>query len=97
MLTKILLRTFAEHWARTTQTPPTKTSICPSHVGNSRSLETLADNHFTHHRNHQPDAPKEVGTVEVEGGEEAEEEDYLPQLDQDYSLHMDKLLTLTSF
>jgi hypothetical protein len=80
---------------QTPQTNKTQTFL----VGNSRSLETQADNRSTHHHNHLPDAQKEEVAVEVaveEVEEEAEEEDYLRQQDQACFLHMDELLTQNS-
>jgi hypothetical protein len=74
----------------------TQTSL----VGNSRSLEIQADNRFTHHHNHLPDALKEVVeeevAVEEEAVEETEEEGYLHQQDQACFLRMDELLTQNS-
>jgi hypothetical protein len=77
--------------------PPTNNGTWASLVGNSRSLETQADNRSTHHRNHLPDAQKEEVVVE-EAVEEEEmvEEDYLPQQDQACFLHMDEPLTQNS-
>jgi tRNA G37 N-methylase Trm5 len=67
-----------------------------SHTGNSRSLEILTDNHFTHHHHHLPDARKEEEVAEeaVEEEEEMAEADYLLQRDQACSHCMDELLTL---
>jgi hypothetical protein len=84
------------------QTHQTNTSTSPSRIGNSKYLEMLVANHFTHRRNHRPDAQREVEEmVEVavveETAKEAEEADYLPRLDPAYSLHTDKPLILTSF
>jgi hypothetical protein len=75
----------------------TQTSL----AGNSRSLEMWADNRFTHHRNHLPDALKEeVAKEEVAEEEvveeEMEEEGYLHQQDQACFLRMDELLTQNS-
>jgi hypothetical protein len=75
----------------------TQTSL----AGNSRSLEMWADNRFTHHHNHLPDALKEEvaeGEVAVEEAEveEMEEEGYLHQQDQACFLCMDELLTQNS-
>jgi hypothetical protein len=52
------------------------------------------DSHFTHHRNHHPDAQKEVAEV-VEVAKEEEEDSRLQQ-DPAYSHHMDKPPILTS-
>jgi hypothetical protein len=91
-------KTFTEHSARTTQTLPTNNRTWASLIGNSRSLETQADNRSTHHRNHLPDAQKGEAVVEEEEEEEEEmaEEDCLPQQDQDCFLHMDEPLTRNS-
>jgi hypothetical protein len=74
------------------QTLLMSSKTCPSHTGNSTSLEVLADNRFIHHRNHHPDAP----TEEVEEAEEMEEEDCLLWWDQACFHHMDEPPTLTS-
>jgi hypothetical protein len=81
-------KTFAEHWAWTTQILLTNSNI-RSHTGNSKFLGTPVDNRSTHLRNHLPDAQKEEVAVE----EEMVEEDYLLQQDQACSLHTDELLT----
>jgi hypothetical protein len=58
----------------------------------------LADNRSIHHRSHLPDAQKaeEAAEEAVEEGEEMAEADYLLQLDQACSHHMDELLTQNS-
>jgi hypothetical protein len=99
---KTLQKTFAKHWAQTTQTLLTNSNIQTSHVGNSRSLGTPVDNHSIHRHNHHPDAQK--AEVEAEAGEVTEEEEeaemeevgYLLRQDQACSRHMDELLTLNS-
>jgi hypothetical protein len=58
--------------------------------------------HFTHRRNHRPDAQEKAEEAEemeevAEVGETAEEAGYLPQLDLAYSPHTDALLILISF
>jgi hypothetical protein len=84
----------------------TQTSL----AGNSRFLEMQADNRFTHHRNHLPDALKEEvaeeevaeevaaeeAVAEEAAAEEMEEEGYLHQQDQACFLRMDELLTQNS-
>jgi hypothetical protein len=79
------------------QTLQMNNKICPSHAGNSRSLEMPVDNRFTHHHNHHPDTLKEEVEVTEAVEEVVEEADYLLQLGQAYSHHMDEPLTLTNF
>jgi hypothetical protein len=78
------------------QIPQMNNEMKTSLVGNSRSLETQTDSHFTHHHHHLPDDLKmEMEVEEMEAAVEAEaaEEDYPHQQDQACFLHTDELLT----